>query len=70
MVRIPGFHCCGPGSVPGQRTEILQVVKHSQKQKQTNKKAKGAFTSFLFICLPVYLPTYYRDWSLSTLFSR
>ena len=24
MVRIPGFHCCGPISVPGQGMEILQ----------------------------------------------
>ena len=37
MVRIPGFHCCGPGSVPGQGTEIPQAVEHSQKtNKQTN----------------------------------
>ena len=24
VVRIPAFHCCGPGSIPGGRTEILQ----------------------------------------------
>ena len=24
MVRIWHFHCCGPGSIPGQGTEILQ----------------------------------------------
>ena len=23
VVRILGFHCCGPGSVPGRGTEIL-----------------------------------------------
>ena len=35
MVRIPGFHCCGPGSVPGQGAEILQAVWWGQKH--TNK---------------------------------
>lgn len=29
-VRIWGFHCHGPSSVPGQRTEILQATQCSQ----------------------------------------
>ena len=33
MVRIPGFHCCGPGSIPGRGTEILQAVWCGQKIK-------------------------------------
>ena len=31
MVRIPGFHCHGPGSVPGWGTEIPCAMQHSQK---------------------------------------
>ena len=27
VVRIPGFHCHGPGSVPGWGTEIPQAVR-------------------------------------------
>ena len=37
MVRIPGFHCCDPGSIPGQGTEILQAVWHGQNKKLQNK---------------------------------
>ena len=33
VVRILGFYFCGPGSIPGQETEILRVVWWSQKQK-------------------------------------
>ena len=40
MVRVLGFHCCGPGSVPGQGTEILQAAQHSQKKKKKKKKKK------------------------------
>ena len=36
VVRILGFYCCSLGSVPGERTEILQAMWHSQKQ--TNKR--------------------------------
>ena len=48
MVRIPGFHCCGPISVPGQGMEILQgtflwpkinkilKVKKKKKKKKTS----------------------------------
>ena len=47
MVRIPGFHCCGPGSIPGQGTEIPQAMEHSQK-KQTNKKKTTVWPTSLF----------------------
>ena len=33
MVKILGFHCHGPGTMPGQETETLQAVWHSQKKK-------------------------------------
>ena len=33
-VRIPGFHCHGPGSIPGRGTEIQQAMQHSQKKKR------------------------------------
>ena len=38
VVRIPGIHCQGPGSVPGWGTEILQAVQHSWKKKKKKKK--------------------------------
>ena len=34
MVRIWGFHCHGPGSVPGQGAEILKAVQRSQIKKE------------------------------------
>ena len=30
MVKIPGFHCHGPSSIPGQGTEILPAVRYNQ----------------------------------------
>ena len=45
MVRIPGFHCCGLGSVPGWGTEILQAVQCGQKKK----KKKKVFKCMLFV---------------------
>ena len=33
-VRILGFHCRGPDSVPHWGTEIPQAVQHSQKKKK------------------------------------
>ena len=39
VVRIPGFHCHGPGSIPGQGTEILHAAQRSQRtflQRYTN----------------------------------
>lgn len=38
VVRIPGFHCHGLGSVPGQEIEILQVLVCSQKKKKKTKQ--------------------------------
>ena len=38
MVRIPGFHCRGPGSVPGQGTEILQAAGAANKTKQNKTR--------------------------------
>ena len=35
VVRILCFHCRGPGSIPGWRTEISQAMRHGHK---TNKK--------------------------------
>ena len=34
MVRIPGFHCHGLGSIPGRGTEIPQSVQRGQKKKE------------------------------------
>ena len=38
VVRIPGFHCHGLGSVPGRGTEILQAAWHGQKKKKKSEK--------------------------------
>ena len=37
VVRIPGFHCRGPGSIPGLGTKTLQAVwpKKKKKKKET-----------------------------------
>ena len=34
VVRIPGFHCHDPGSIPGQGTEIPKAASHGQKKKR------------------------------------
>ena len=34
MVRIPGFHCRGPGSIPSWGTEIPQAMWQGQKKKK------------------------------------
>ena len=31
LVRILGFNCCGPGSIPGRGPETLQVMQCCQK---------------------------------------
>ena len=37
VVRILGFHCHGPGSVPGWGIEIRQAVWHGQKNPENKK---------------------------------
>ena len=34
MVRMPGFHCHGPGSIPGQGAEIPQATRRGKKKKK------------------------------------
>ena len=57
-VRIPGFHCCGPGSIPDQGTKILPAVQHSQKQtnKHPRQLALTYFPSLLFSISAPLLP--------------
>ena len=45
MVRIQSFHCQGPGSIPGQWTEILQAMQCGQKKK---RKKKTYITDLMF----------------------
>ena len=40
VVRIPDFHCCGPGSIPGWGTEIPQAMQHGQKRKKKKRERK------------------------------
>ena len=37
VIRIQRFHCCGPGSIPGQGTEISQTSGSGQKGKKKKK---------------------------------
>ena len=39
VVRILGFHCCGPGSIPGRGTEILQS--HVAKKNKTKRSVES-----------------------------
>ena len=58
MVRIPGFHCCGLGSVPGWGTEMLQAAWCGQKNKykQTNKFKVLIFSSRLTYPVALWTP--------------
>ena len=49
MVRTGYFHCRGLGSIPGQKTKILQTMWHGQKSflKNTEKQCSIAFYSYL-----------------------
>ena len=48
VVRILGFHCLGPGFIPGQGNEILQAMWHNQKKKKKNKsEVIDCFKKFL-----------------------
>ena len=55
MVKIPCFHCQnaeGPGSVPGQRTKILQAACHcppppKKKTKGKNKQEEKKYAEIL-----------------------
>ena len=42
VVRIPGFHCRGRGSIPHHGTEILQAVHHGKKKKKLLKSTMTA----------------------------
>ena len=60
-VRTPGFHCYGPGSTPGQGTEILTVVQHSQKQtdKKTRNPTHDSWLSHTFFHYYLLFPLLY-----------
>ena len=40
MIRTWCFHCCGPGSIPGQGTKILQAAQSGQNKQKTKQKQK------------------------------
>ena len=46
VVKILGFHCRGPSSIPGRGTEILQAAWRGKKQKQ-NKTEKQVGASLV-----------------------
>ena len=41
MVRIPGFHCCDAGSIPGGGTEIQQKKKKLFSNPQSEGEEKN-----------------------------
>ena len=38
VVRVPGFHCRGLGSISGQGTEIPQAMQHGKKERKKGRK--------------------------------
>ena len=48
MVRIPGFHCCGPGSIPARGTEITLALQcYLKKKKKRLSWQPGGWDSML-----------------------
>ena len=43
---ILGFHCRGPGSTPGQGTEIQQAVWHCVAKKKKKERERDAHVSY------------------------
>ena len=54
VVRIPGFHCHGLGSIPGWGTEIPQDMWCGQKKKKSRHPINVNVFSFLFSTLYVF----------------
>ena len=50
MVRIPGFHCHGSGSIPGWGTEILQAAQHGQNKNKQNCFRTSLAVQWLRLC--------------------
>ena len=40
MVRTQCFHCCGPGSIPGQGTKLLHGVVKKERERERRQKYK------------------------------
>ena len=55
VVGIPGSHCHGPGSVPGQGTEIQQAMWHNQEIKSKCTCVKRVYACALCRFSPVWL---------------
>ena len=45
VVKIPGFQCGDPGSIPDKGTEILQAQQHDQKNKSSASPTLGQKTA-------------------------
>ena len=65
MVRIPGFHCCALGSIPGQGTEIPQAVRCNKKTKtkppQKQKQKPNGAQFFRELASSGETNTHYKD---------
>ena len=61
VVRIQRFHCRGPGSIRGWRTEIPQAVRCGQKMKKKIKKYKEVYNVMI-----LYIHTYSMKWLLQS----
>ena len=48
MVRTRRFHCRGPGSIPGQGTEILQAARRSKKKRKEKENRNRALISIVY----------------------
>jgi len=38
IIRVPDFHCHGPGSIAGQGTKILQAMRLSHRKRRHSKE--------------------------------
>ena len=47
-LEFQAFNCCGPGSIPGQGTEIPQDAHHPHPKKLSLEKDRGKDTLSLF----------------------
>lgn len=46
VLKIPGAHCCGPGSISAQGSEIPKAVQQGEKKKKSQNKQTKIIFSF------------------------
>ena len=68
MVRIPGFHCHGPCSIPGLGTEILQATRWPKEKRKGDSSSLlidiWVATSISYMSKAAVDPLIHRSFSL------